>query len=98
MPIKTRAARLRADPERELRAWRGVFRSGYDFLHQLADVHVPINELHQPALDATRDAWGRLGENYLAAARPGPLEPWALRTFGLPVAARRPRPLRRDRR
>lgn len=56
MPIKTRAARLRADPERELRAWRGVFRSGYDFLHQLADVHVPIDGRHQPSLEAAREA------------------------------------------
>ena len=98
MPIKSRAARLRADPERELRAWRGVFRSGYDFLHHLADVGVPIGKRHQPALETAREAWGRLGDDYLAAAQPSPSEPWAVQTFGEPSMARRPPRLRADRR
>lgn len=91
MPAKKRAARVRVDPERELRAWRGVFRSGYDYLHALRDVGVPTVQ-HQPAAEAARDAWARLGTAYLATAEQDeqPGEPWGLRTFGDPAQASRP--------
>lgn len=98
MPTKTRAARLRTDPERDLRAWRPVFRSGYDFLHALADVGVAIDGRHQPSIATAREV--RRGVSRVGGSRRrgalGQPPFWRTRYRAPPAAAPRRPPLTRD--
>ncbi|TVV74696.1 hypothetical protein [Sphingomonas solaris] len=67
-----------------------TFKSGFDFLRALPRIGIEIAGNHQPDLAVARDAWARLGNAFIASHKPGPVEPWALRTFGLPSTAGQP--------
>lgn len=90
MTGQRRYARPQLDAEVELNAWRMTFKVGFDFLRALPQIGVELASNHQPDLDIAREAWCRIGDAFLAAQAPGPVEPWALRTFGPPGTAARP--------
>jgi hypothetical protein len=91
MPVKRRLAKRKNDPAAELEAWSMTFQSGYDFFSQLKPYG--FSRSH-PGHDtdnvrkAAREAWHRLGEQYMKTWVPGELGgrelPWAYKKFGAP--------------
>lgn len=81
MPVRRRQDRRRAE---SLAVWSGVFHSGFDFFNELKDIGVPTDEYGRPSRADALDAWGRMGDRFLADYSDHPPEPWALREFGPP--------------
>jgi hypothetical protein len=89
MPVRSKRNRRR-DRKAELEAWKMYFASGYDFFNDLPDIGVETTQYGVPAEDLARDAWARLGAEFLRT--------WddyipqyghhALRVFGEPANAR----------
>ena len=73
--------------ERELRCWKVLFTTGYDFFHDLAALNIPaFQENHEAARLAAPEAWRRLGALFLRTWKPSTARdlPWALVEFGPP--------------
>lgn len=78
MPVKRRRGKRRLSRAAELEAWEVVFQTGRDFFGDLEDIGV------EDTPEARRDAWRRLGADFLASAA---ADPWALREYGEPNAS-----------
>lgn len=88
MPVRARKSRRR-DQRSELDAWSMYFQSGYDFFDDLAAIGVVTNHHDVPDTEVAREAWQRLGQEYMTD-RPSQnteadREPHALRVFGQPA-------------
>lgn len=83
MPVKRRTQKYRFGQFSELELWDGVFSTGFDALHLLAMSGVETENLIPPR-DVTREAWRRLGPQYLATRDPARPEPWAVTNLGDP--------------
>lgn len=101
MPVKLRRSKRRIDPRAELEAWSGLFDCGYDYFDELDGWGdwPSTDSADQTKRDAAREAWQRLGGEYMAKVRerrltaPRPAgwpekEPWAFIEFGEPPHAR----------
>ena len=85
MPTKRRRGKQRraVSIEAEAKAWRRVFYSGFDYLHELQALGIETKE----ALDAAAaDAWQRHGAAWLARPKRGwsNADAWAVQKFGDP--------------
>ena len=67
----------------ETELWDCVFNTGCDLLSLLHFVAGIETKNHRPPIDVARDAWNRLGADFLAAGGPGAGK-WALDQFGQP--------------
>ncbi len=70
--------------EADMRAWRIVFASGFDYLHDLRPYGLRTTD---QARLAAREAWARFGADFMAQRREaiGVEQPWALKQFGDPT-------------
>ena len=92
MPVKRRAAKRGHNRAEELFAWGTVFDTGWDFFGEVGRIidGVPGGRRDWREAPETREAWNRLGEEYLATAETQPngtVGAWALETFGRPGLA-----------
>ena len=83
MPVRARKSRRR-DRRAEIDAWATFFKSGFDFFDDLPGIGVETNEYGVPADEVARDAWHRLGAQYLTEFEgdPGQHGHHAERVFG----------------
>lgn len=86
MPVKKRRPKSRHTPAAEMAAWRMFFRTGHDYLNDLARVGLDdgrgfTNEATAAA--AAPDAWRRLGADFLDAYGRDEAR-WALAHLGEP--------------
>lgn len=92
MPVRARKNRRR-DQRAEVDAWSMYFQSGYDFFESLAAIGVATNHHGVPDVEIAREAWQRLGADYLADwpshNMSSDCEPHALRVFGQPPRGKR---------
>lgn len=96
MPVKKRASKARiyrahGHSFTELEIWKYTFLCGSDLLGDVAYFDLAPMVEHctvDPAY--AREAWGRLGEDFLAGLQPDDRDetPWALREFGDPSTCR----------
>ena len=89
MPVKRRTAKRGHNRAEELFAWESVFDTGWDFFGEVGRIidGVPGGRRDWREAPETREAWNRLGEEYLtqAAHQDGSARgEWALETFGSP--------------
>lgn len=88
MPRKrTRSKRHNLEAQRF--TWESVFDCGRDFFGELPELGVATDKYGRPDPDEAREAWQRLGPDYLAShpreKSPG-IQIWALEQFGEPDA------------
>jgi hypothetical protein len=81
MPVRTRKNRKR--PVVGLFEWETVFSSEFDFFGELKDAGVETDEYGRPAREVAREAWQRLGAEFLLTFRDS-FTPWAVAQFGEP--------------
>ena len=90
MPVKRRQHKRRTvSAEVEAKAWRMMFRHGYDYLGDLGDIGIEIRcAEHTPEnLELARRAWLRFGAEFLADHSRAE-RCWALQEFGDPRECR----------
>lgn len=88
MPVRARRNRRR-DHKAELEAWGMYFSSGWDFFDDLTLIGVETTKWGVPDEDVARDAWARLGAEFLRTWQ-GNVSQYghhALRVFGEPPNA-----------
>jgi len=90
MPVRARN-RKRRDQRAEIEAWNMYFQSGFDFFDLLPAIGVETNRYGVPDEDVARDAWQRLGTQFLDEfhGQPGQYGHHALRVFGEPPRGKR---------
>jgi hypothetical protein len=76
MPAKRRTSKRRTNPEAELAAWEFAFLTGFDYCADLEPYG--ITGPGQVPEAAARDAWRRLGREFLNRRDPNAPAPWAL--------------------
>ena len=87
MPVKRRTAKRRMTPAAELAEWHSWFECGVAFDGELDPLGF---RTHEQMEAAAPEAWGRLGELFMAAWEPTDVRqtPWALEQFGEPKTCR----------
>jgi hypothetical protein len=78
---------------RELAPWAITFEYGTDYFRSLAEIGLVGHAIDDPKIrKAARDAWQRLGAEFLATREHDPHrdKPWALRKWGQPPACENP--------
>lgn len=81
MPVRKRKDRHKQSAG--LFEWETVFSSEFDFFGELRDAGVETDEYGRPDREVARQAWQRLGAEFLSTFRDS-YTPWALAQFGEP--------------
>jgi hypothetical protein len=81
MPVRNRKNRRK--PVAGLSEWESVFSSEFDFFGELRDAGVATDEYGRPDVEVAREAWQRLGDEFLLTFRDS-FTPWAVAQFGEP--------------
>lgn len=84
MAVKRR--RDAASSAGSLRSWLIVFKSGYDFLGEVAKLGIATDAEGRPPRAATKAAWDSFGPEFLSLCGADLKEPcWAEKEFGPPA-------------
>jgi hypothetical protein len=81
MPVRKRNDKHKSSAG--LFEWETVFSSEFDFFGELKDSGVETDEYGRPDVEVAREAWQRLGDEFLLTFRDS-FTPWAVAQFGEP--------------